>query len=133
MAFDPNDDEAGTLDYSDAVATFGDRLVAAREAAGMTQAELARRIGVRRRTLAGWEDDQAEPRANRLQMLAGLLNVSMIWMMSGQGAAPAGPESPASDAAITACLDELRRLHSEHGRIVERLGRLERRLRSALA
>src|SRR6187200_2765177 len=127
MTFDRNDgeagSEAGTFDYSDAVATFGDRLVAAREAAGMTQAELARRIGVRRQTLAGWEDDQAEPRANRLQMLAGMLNVSMIWLMSGQGAAPPASAPPKSGAAVAACLHDLRRLRSEHGRMAERLGR----------
>ena len=53
-------------------ATFGDRLAGARDAAGMTQAQLARRIGVKKATLVGWEEDLSEPRANRLSMLAGV-------------------------------------------------------------
>ncbi|MEZ5913851.1 MAG: helix-turn-helix transcriptional regulator, partial [Paracoccaceae bacterium] len=32
--------------YSEEAATFGDRLAAAREAAGLSQAELAQRLGV---------------------------------------------------------------------------------------
>ena len=52
-------------------ATFGDRLAGAREAAGLSQEELATRLGVRLETLEAWEDDLADPRANRLQMLAG--------------------------------------------------------------
>jgi len=56
--------------YSDETATFGDRLSGVREALGMTQTELAERLEVRLATLMAWEEDRAEPRANRLQMLA---------------------------------------------------------------
>ena len=106
-------DAAAVLDYSDETATFGDRLVLAREAAGIGQAELAHHLGVKPAMLRTWEEDGAEPRANRLQMLAGMLNVSMVWLMSGQGAAPraVGPELPAG-AAAQACLAELRRLRA---------------------
>ena len=69
--------------YGPETATFGDRLAAARENAGMTQAQLARRLGVRKATLTGWEDDLSEPRANKLQMMAGLLNVSIMWLLNG--------------------------------------------------
>ena len=72
-------------DYSDDMATFGDRIVAAREAMGMNSPQLARRLGIKTQTLTGWEHDRSEPRANKLQMLAGVLNVSMIWLMSGDG------------------------------------------------
>ena len=61
--------------YGPESATFGDRLAGAREAAGMTQAELARRLGVKKATIADWENDLSEPRANRLSMMAG-------WSMS---------------------------------------------------
>ena len=71
--------------FNDDVATFGDRLEAAREAANMTQDELAQRLGVRDTTLASWEADEWEPRGNRLQMLAGMLNVSLVWLMTGKG------------------------------------------------
>ena len=71
--------------YGPDTATFGDRVAASREAAGMSQAELARRLGIRVATLRAWEDDLSEPRANRLSMMAGLLNVSMMWLINGQG------------------------------------------------
>ena len=71
--------------YSDDAATFGDRLAAAREALGLSQAQLASRSGVRLSTIQNWEGDRSEPRANKLQMIAGILNVSMIWLLTGQG------------------------------------------------
>jgi ribosome-binding protein aMBF1 (putative translation factor) len=46
MPADTRDVDDALDDYTDAAATFGDRLGLAREAAGMIQAELARRIGV---------------------------------------------------------------------------------------
>jgi HTH-type transcriptional regulator, cell division transcriptional repressor len=135
MTFDTHDGEdAGTLDYSDAAATFGDRLILARDAAGMTSADLAARLDVMPETLRAWEGDQDEPRSNKLQTLAGLLNVPMVWLMSGQGAAPRRGAAPAAnEPSFAACLAELRGLCAEHGRMVERLGRLESRLRAVRA
>jgi len=71
--------------YDPETTTFGDRLSGAREAAGMSQAALARRLGVKATTLRSWEEDRAEPRANRVQMLSGLLNVSLVWLLTGEG------------------------------------------------
>ena len=47
-------------------------------------------MGIRPQTLRNWEEDRAEPRANRLQMLAGMLDVSLVWLMSGRGRGAAG-------------------------------------------
>jgi len=126
-------DDDALDDYSDATSTFGDRLGLAREAMGLSQDELAERIGVRPATLRNWEEDRAEPRANKLQMLAGLLNAPMIWLLSGQGAAPArdGP-AVGRERAAQSCLAELRRLREDHARIGARMARLEKRLRAAL-
>ncbi|MGC3939316.1 helix-turn-helix domain-containing protein [Roseobacter sp. EG26] len=119
--------------YGPETATFGDRVAAAREMADMTQAELARRLGVRVATLRAWEDDLSEPRANRLSMMAGLLNVSMMWLMNGQGE---GLEAPLEEASLPASahdiLNELRDLRTDMIARVEQLGRLEKKLRSAL-
>ena len=93
-------------DYSDETSTFGDRLVLARETVGMDQAQLARRLGVRLQTLRNWEEDRAEPHANKLQMLAGMLNVSMVWLMSGTGAAPAPADAGAAAALVRGCVAE---------------------------
>jgi transcriptional regulator with XRE-family HTH domain len=118
-------------DYTDATATFGDRLSLAREASGLGQAQLAHRIGVKLQTLRSWEEDRSEPRANRLQMLAGMLNVSMVWLMSGQGQAPAARQAAANaDANLLA---ELRSLRADQAQIVERMVRLEQRLLTTIA
>lgn len=117
--------------YSDETATLGDRLAAAREQAGLTQPELAARLGVRATTLARWEDDQDEPRANRLQMLAGMLGVSLVWLLTGEGE---GPEAPREDDQTTvpdlsAILTELRNLRGTMTASAMRMGRLEKLLR----
>jgi transcriptional regulator with XRE-family HTH domain len=119
--------------YGPDTATFGDRLAAARESADMTQAELARRLGVRVSTLRSWENDVSEPRANRLSMMAGLLNVSMMWLINGQGE---GLDAPLEDGALPASandvLNELRELRTDMLARVEQMGRLEKKLRTAL-
>lgn len=120
--------------YSDAQATLGDRLVAAREAAGLTQSALATRLGVRSKTLRGWENDLAEPRANRLQMLAAMLGVSLRWLLTGEGdggaPAPDAAGSPeARDAALARTLSDLRLMRAEMLAMGERMGQMEKRLR----
>lgn len=120
--------------FTDDQATLGDRIAAAREAAGLTQAELAQRLGVRRPTLRDWEDDRAEPRANRLQMLAGCLGVSLRWLMTGEGDDPplATGASPVLPAAVAAQMgNEVRALRAQILATCEGLERLERRLRGS--
>jgi len=117
--------------YGPDVATFGDRLSAAREQAGMTQEALAKRLGVRVTTVRKWEDDHAEPRANRLSMLAGLLNVSMMWLINGEGEGLDMPEADTS-ADVTSVLAEMRLLSAEMHKKAETMARLEKRLRHLL-
>lgn len=119
--------------YSEEAATFGDRVAGAREALGMTQTELAKRLGVKLRTVRAWEEDLAEPRANKLQMLAGVLNVSMMWLLNGHGDGLDGPvEEAAISGDVRQVLTEIRQVKSEMGRLSDRLGQLEKRLRMAL-
>ncbi len=123
--------------FSNETATFGDRLTAAREAAGLAPDELARRLGVRARTLAQWEADAAEPRANRLQMLAGMLNVSLMWLLTGIGDGLDPPaEHGTGDAdrqarALAAVLADLGRARAEAEALSGRIGRIESALRAA--
>lgn len=116
--------------FSAEAATLGDRLAGAREAAGMTQADLARTLGVRLATLAAWEDDAAEPRANRLQMLAGMLNVSIRWLLTGEGDGLEGPATPqALRPGARETLTELATLRARALALAEELGGVEKRLR----
>lgn len=118
--------------FTNDVATFGDRLAAAREALGLSQEALAQRLGVGLETLDAWEADAAEPRANRLQMLAGVLNVSVMWLLTGEGQ---GVDESLDDqpADIRAALGDLRRIRAEMARLAEETARVEKRLRKALA
>ncbi|MBC7144691.1 MAG: helix-turn-helix domain-containing protein [Thioclava marina] len=115
--------------YGEASATFGDRLAGAREAAGLNQEELAKRLGVRLETLAAWEDDVAEPRANRLQMLSGMLNVTLMWLMTGEGEGLDGPPDQVAEAQEDrALVREIREVRAGLEELDARLGRLEKRL-----
>ncbi|MFV0360693.1 helix-turn-helix domain-containing protein [Tropicimonas sp.] len=120
--------------YGAATATFGDRVAGAREALGMTQPELAERLGVRIKTVRGWENDTAEPRANKLQMLSGILGVSLTWLLNGEGD---GLDQPAGEAGarlpeIRTLLSELRDIRADVDNAAERLARMENRLIEAL-
>lgn len=119
--------------FSDEHATFGDRLAAAREAADLSQKDLAKRIGVKSKTVAAWENDLSEPRANRLQMLAGLLNVSLMWLLNGNGE---GVDPPGVEPALTQdarqVLLEMRELRGDIDEAANRLARLEKKLKKLM-
>lgn len=119
--------------YGENTATFGDRLAGAREAAGLSQTDLANRLGVKVGTLRKWEEDQAEPRANRLQMLAGMLSVSLTWIITGRGDGPEPPgEAPVLTPEVRALLDEMRALRVQMAEAAAALATVETRLRRAL-
>ena len=120
--------------YGPDAATFGDRLAAARDAAGMTQEQLAKRLGVKLKTMRAWENDLSEPRANRLQMLAGMLNVSIMWLLNGEGD---GVDAPEPDAVplpddVADILAELREVRTQMKASTQRLAVLEKSLRLRL-
>ena len=68
--------------------TMGGRLQRARDAQGYSVADFASRLGVKIATAQAWENDRSQPRATKLQMVAGLLNVSLSWLMDGRGQGP---------------------------------------------
>ena len=113
--------------------TFGDRVAGAREQGGMTQEEMAKRLGVKIKTLKDWEDDLSEPRANKLSMMAGLLNVSLPWLITGEGT---GPDAPVDQIALsytaTGLLAEIRDIKLQLSRSTDRLAQLEVNLRDML-
>ncbi|WP_102226028.1 helix-turn-helix domain-containing protein [Acidimangrovimonas sediminis] len=119
--------------YSEEAATFGDRLAGAREAAGMTQEDFAQRLGVKLKTVHGWEEDLREPRANKLQMMAGMLNVSIMWLLTGRGEGLDGPVEPERlDPSAERLLTDLRKARTDAQDLAERIGRMEKRLRTLL-
>ena len=76
-----------------------------------------------------WEEDVLEPRANRLQMLSGMLNVTLMWLLTGSGEGLDGPPEQGEDAkAERALVREIREVRSGLEDLDVRLARLEKRL-----
>ena len=81
-------------------ATLGGRISRAREASGLTVAQVVKRLGVRVATYSAWEADRSEPRANKLVALAGILNVSPTYLLSGLGAQPETSGNDETEIAV---------------------------------
>ena len=118
--------------YGPDKATSGDRLVAAREKSNLSQQDLAERRGVKNATIKSWENDNSEPRANRLSMLAGLLNVSITWLISAEGSGVEEPEkSYETPDYLQESLKELMALKVNLLKNVDRINIIENRLRAS--
>jgi hypothetical protein len=62
-------------------------------------------------------------------MLAGLLNVSIMWLLTGRGEGVAAPGDEGVPKDIDGILTDIRLMRAEMGRMADRLGLLEKRLR----
>jgi transcriptional regulator with XRE-family HTH domain len=116
----------------DVAQPFGPRLKVARENASMSRKDLARRLGVEESSVAAWENDSRAPRANRLIMLAGILGVSIGWLLEGREDSYMATADEPSDMSVAHNLrteiEQVRSMLSDaqaalHG-IAERLGSL---------
>ncbi|WP_099866564.1 helix-turn-helix domain-containing protein [Pararhizobium haloflavum] len=105
--------------------TLGGRIWRARDALDITVAQLARRLGVKTETIAAWEGDRSEPRANRLIMLAGVLGVSPTWLLSGVGDAP---NAHSVESALKVVNMRLRKLKEQHARTADLIDSLEKEI-----
>lgn len=68
--------------------SFSKRVAVARNALGLTQAELAKKVGVVSRQIAAYEGGEAKPRTNALHNLAAALGTSVDWLTTGKGHGP---------------------------------------------
>ncbi len=115
-------------------ATFGDRVTAAREAAALSDENFARKLGVKLKTVQSWEQDLGEPRANKLQMMAGMLNVSMRWLLTGEGDGPVVlSEAEPMPGDLAELLADLRRSRADMKKMTDNLARMEARVQAMVA
>ncbi len=63
--------------------TLGNRIKQARDIKNYSITQLSRRLAVAPTTLKKWEAGRSDPRTNKLNMLAGVLGVSMQWLLEG--------------------------------------------------
>jgi transcriptional regulator with XRE-family HTH domain len=112
--------------------TLGGRITRARDLAGLTLDDAASRIGVTADTLAEWETDRSEPRANKIMTLAGVLGVSPAWLITGAGEAPQSQNMAVAVDEMTGEINRLRELALQVTACVETLeSRLETLTRAA--
>ena len=78
--------------------SIGARIVAAREAAGMTRAELARRSGIVQEVLWRYERDKMKPGADRVIVIAKAIGCSTDDLLLGPPATVAPATHDASDS-----------------------------------
>lgn len=94
--------------YEDGANTLGGRIIYAREQQSLSTAQLARRLGIESATLQDWESDRAQPRSNRLIMLASMLNVSPTWLLMGYGERPSDTLDETEMMHIRGTIDRIR-------------------------
>ena len=118
--------------YGPDKATFGDRLVAAREKSNLSQQDLAKRLGVKNSTIKSWENDNSEPRANLFSMLAGFLNVLITRLISAEGSGVEEPEkSYETPDYLQDSLKELMALKVNFLKNVDRINIIENKHRAS--
>ena len=104
----------------------------AREKSNLSQQDLAQRLGVKNSTIKSWENDNSEPRANWLSMLAGLLNVSITWLISAEGSGVEETEkSYETPDYLQESLKELMALKVNLLKNVDRINIIEKKLRAS--
>lgn len=75
-------------------ATIGERIRAARKAAGLNQADLAARIGVSQPSVANWESGVHDPRRLMLAKVAEALATPLEWLAEGARSSVERDKSP---------------------------------------
>ncbi len=108
--------------------TLGGRLSRTRESKGLAISVVARRVGVKPKTIQEWESDRSEPSVEHLALIERVLDVNLVWLLHGVGEAPVDDIGPDPMLAIAAQMEKLQKMHADTGQIIERLQRELRRL-----
>ncbi len=113
--------------------TIGQRIAQLRKAKGLSQEDLAERVGVSRQAVSKWELDQATPDAEKIVSLAAALGVTTEQVLLGPdptpggettaqqyqdhagGSTPPDPTPRSTDAASGALPSSVRRFVQRHG------------------
>ncbi|WP_429816740.1 helix-turn-helix domain-containing protein [Ensifer sp. B1-9] len=101
--------------------TLGGRIWRARDAANLSTKDLADQLGVRAETVSAWERDRAEPRTNRLFLLAGVLGVTPAWLIAGLGKAPDSDTCDDERDSLREQLALIKKLHEQTGKAIAAL------------
>lgn len=110
------DGDASDAELDDDAHQLGARIVEARTAMGLSGDDLAHRLGVTASTMTDWESGDQQLRSDRLVKVAGILGVSLSWLMIGHGVEPSE-----RDTELESIRSDLR---STQARLADSLGEL---------
>ena len=68
--------------------TIGEKIYTLRTKSGMTQEQLAEKMGVSRQAISKWESDVSVPELNKLKGLANLFQITIDELMGQEKAEP---------------------------------------------
>lgn len=94
---------------------LGGRIVALREAQGMSQIRLAKLLGIGRSRLSKWECGQHQPLLQHLHALARILGVSLQELLTGGTAKPGSRLEASTRHALAGMVVTLNRLLQSPG------------------
>ena len=120
--------------YGDEVSTLGERISVARERAVLSQDDPAKALAIKSDVLENWENDAAEPRAQRMTILGGILGVSAGWLLYGIGEGVPAPDGEVSTEEFSderlaqMLMVELRDAQEMQSKITKRMSRIEEAL-----
>lgn len=73
---------------------FSDRVRNLRDSSGLTQQELASKLGLTTRAVGAWESGRSKPRLDKLEQLAGVLGTTSYYLLNGTDAPPPAQALP---------------------------------------
>ena len=92
---------------------FGERLAAAREQAGISQKELADKLGISQRAICWWEREPVALRPDQLTTLADILNVSTDYLVGREPSKARGNGPTGKARRLFAAVSKLPRSQQE--------------------
>jgi transcriptional regulator with XRE-family HTH domain len=103
--------------------TLGERIVKARQEAGLSPALTAHLAGIKPATLRDWERDRSAPRVNRLVNLAGILGVSPTHLLADEGQSdnPAQVSRGRQQRLLQTLKDEILDIEAQQKALTKRL------------
>ena len=81
---------------------YGEKIKAKRKAIGLSQDDLAEKLGVTRQAVSKWETDRAQPTTSNLRELARVFSVDMAYFIGEDDSKKEEP-SPLSDTFGKIC------------------------------
>ena len=115
---------SNVLSPSDPETTLGERLLKARERAGLSLSLASHLAGVKPTTLRDWERDRSAPRVNKLVNLAGILGVSPTHLMAeeGQSDNPVSTSRGRQEKLLNQLKADIRYIEAQQKELTKRLG-----------